>query len=678
MRCFAIRWSIAVLAMALALPAAARAQTQVYVLHQGTESCASSACGPRLELLNSASGRLLASVSLDVGGPLATTVQASSDGTRLYVSAYSAGGGHLYVVDANTKRVLAKIDTGGSRATDVAVLPDNSRAYVVNSTSNNVGVIDLATFTLLTTVAVESEPSNIVSSPDGRAVYVTNSGSNTVSKISTEGNVIAGIIAVGSRPAAIDVSPDGSRLFVVNLGFDETAGGRTIGVIDGNSDSLLRRLPVGSQVLFPAGVAAQSATRIYVAIEDRANARNQANASSVQLLDAATGAVLGSVAAVTPKAPVRNSSGTPTYFIDNFGVALRQLSADGTSAMYVGSTSSPAIDAAVITDHCAFEATALLGGRPQRAVAIFGPAGGSGTITIPAPAGCPWSMDLSNAGGVTVAQPTAGIGPATRAYTVAGTSSPRRSNIEIGRQTLVIEQTIPRMNVELAGGTLQQPFILGGWAFEQNVTSDVTSGSGTGVRAVHVWAYPSTGAPILLGVATYGQNRPDIAAIYGASYAASGFQIVVRGLPGGSYTLVAFAYSTISGTFSNAQAVSVTLQRPAALIAIDTPGPGTVSSPFTVAGWAADPSAAGGGPGIDAVHVWAYPSSGAPPVFVGAAAYGAARPDVAAFLGSPFLHSGYGLTASLPAGTYTLVVFARSIDTRQFSSQTVRITVLNP
>ena len=98
--------------------------------------------------------------------------------------------------------------------------------------------------------------------------------------------------------------------------------------------------------------------------------------------------------------------------------------------------------------------------------------------------------------------------------------------------------------------------------------------------------------------------------------------------------------------------------------------PGT----FVVAGWAVD---AGGttGPGVDAVHVWAYPSTGATAVFVGQATYGGARPDVAAFLGSSFANCGYGLTASLPAGDYTLVVFARSVATKQFSSQTVRITV---
>ena len=181
------------------------------------------------------------------------------------------------------------------------------------------------------------------------------------------------------------------------------------------------------------------------------------------------------------------------------------------------------------------------------------------------------------------------------------------------------------------------------------------------------------------GTANLGFYRPDIGALFGASMALSGFQLPISTLPSGTYTLVAFAHSEISGTFSNVQTVSVTLQQAAAQIVIDTPTPGVARTPFFfVTGWAVDPVGAGGGTGVDVVHVWAYPASGAPPVFLGQAAYGGSRSDVASFVGSAFTNCGYGLTvttASLAPGDYTLVVFARSVSTGQFRSQTVRITV---
>lgn len=79
-----------------------------------------------------------------------------------------------------------------------------------------------------------------------------------------------------------------------------------------------------------------------------------------------------------------------------------------------------------------------------------------------------------------------------------------------------------------------------------------------------------------------------------------------------------------------------------------------------IAGWAIDTDA-GSGTGIETLHVWAYPTAGGPPIWIGAAAYGGERPDVAAIYGDRFLKSGYGLDVSgLAAGEYDLAVFGWS------------------
>ena len=91
-----------------------------------------------------------------------------------------------------------------------------------------------------------------------------------------------------------------------------------------------------------------------------------------------------------------------------------------------------------------------------------------------------------------------------------------------------------------------------------------------------------------------------------------------------------------------------------------------MSTPFVVSGWALDRQ--GEGTGVDAIHIWAYPSAGGAPVFLGSPA-GASRPDVAtAFGDARFAPSGYSLTVNtLPPGTYTVVVYARSTATGAFS-----------
>ena len=101
-----------------------------------------------------------------------------------------------------------------------------------------------------------------------------------------------------------------------------------------------------------------------------------------------------------------------------------------------------------------------------------------------------------------------------------------------------------------------------------------------------------------------------------------------------------------------------------------------VAQPFVLGGWAADLNATTG-TGIATVHAWAYPLTGGPPVFLGAASYGGARPDVAAVHGDEFRDSGFGLVVQgLAHGHYDLAVFAWSTEVADFvPAKVVRVTV---
>jgi hypothetical protein len=107
-----------------------------------------------------------------------------------------------------------------------------------------------------------------------------------------------------------------------------------------------------------------------------------------------------------------------------------------------------------------------------------------------------------------------------------------------------------------------------------------------------------------------------------------------------------------------------------------TQGTAVVGPSFVLAGWAADLDSTVDR-GVDTVHVWAYPATGDDPIWIGAATYGGARPDVAAVYGDRFLTTGYGITVQgLAPGTYDLAVFAYSTVTGGFvPAKTVRVTV---
>jgi hypothetical protein len=75
--------------------------------------------------------------------------------------------------------------------------------------------------------------------------------------------------------------------------------------------------------------------------------------------------------------------------------------------------------------------------------------------------------------------------------------------------------------------------------------------------------------------------------------------------------------------------------------------------------------------------VWAYPATGGTPLFLGTAALGGVRPDVAAIHGDQFRSAGFTFTAQgLTPGTYDLVVFPwRHVSGGFAVPKTVHVTV---
>jgi len=82
--------------------------------------------------------------------------------------------------------------------------------------------------------------------------------------------------------------------------------------------------------------------------------------------------------------------------------------------------------------------------------------------------------------------------------------------------------------------------------------------------------------------------------------------------------------------------------------------PTDVQQPYQLTGWALDLLAIEG-VGVEAVQLWATPTGGGTPIFVGVASTGTLRPDVATRYGSQFAAAGFRVVLDgLPSGTYDL------------------------
>jgi hypothetical protein len=108
----------------------------------------------------------------------------------------------------------------------------------------------------------------------------------------------------------------------------------------------------------------------------------------------------------------------------------------------------------------------------------------------------------------------------------------------------------PQIVVDAAGP------IVAGWA------ADLDSPHDTGIDMLHVWAYPvgSGQGPLFVGEASYGGERPDVAAVYGDRFRATGYGLRVEGLAPGSYDLAIFAWSSAKHAWLPAKVVRVEIK----------------------------------------------------------------------------------------------------------------------
>jgi YVTN family beta-propeller protein len=172
------------------------------------------------------------------------------DNRTLVVSNRVAGSVSIYTIDAaadgsSGRKPLQfrKAFPGCAGATDIAILPDSSKAFIACSDGNQVMVVWLAVDPaswrgqqdaslqsdhLLCLLDVGKTPTHLAMKPDGGEVFSTNFGSDSISTIDTWANEVEGTTVIGSKPSRAVVSADDKlaapgSLWVSNFGADSAA-----------------------------------------------------------------------------------------------------------------------------------------------------------------------------------------------------------------------------------------------------------------------------------------------------------------------------------------------------------------------------------------------------------------------------------------------------------------------
>jgi YVTN family beta-propeller protein len=138
---------------------------------------------------------------------------------REYAYVTNSGGNTVTVLDVVNVRVDRELVVG-QKPVAVAASPTRNEVYVVNSGAadgqGSVSVINAENNTIAGVINVHRQPVSIEIDSTGSLAYVANSGSNTISVLDLKARREIAAIGAGEEPAAARISPDNKTLVVAN------------------------------------------------------------------------------------------------------------------------------------------------------------------------------------------------------------------------------------------------------------------------------------------------------------------------------------------------------------------------------------------------------------------------------------------------------------------------------
>ena len=191
-----------------------------------------------VSVLDLAQRREIATAATGEGPGLA---RVSPDNRTVVVSNRTAGSVSIYSVEDHPNQPPLRFRdsfSGCAGATDVAILPDSTKAFVACSGSHQIMVVWLAVPAdswrgkhdpsleqdhLLTLLDVGKTPTHLTLKPDGGEVFSTNFGSNSLSEMSTWTNEVIGTDPGVMEPSRGIVSRDDASLWITDFGSDSVS-----------------------------------------------------------------------------------------------------------------------------------------------------------------------------------------------------------------------------------------------------------------------------------------------------------------------------------------------------------------------------------------------------------------------------------------------------------------------
>lgn len=212
---------------------------------------------------------------------------------------------------ANT--VIANIDLGfGNNTHDLALSADGKTAYTSAWGADKVFVIDTATNTVVTTIAVGVKPTGLALHPDGTTLWVTNTDGKTVSVIDTATNAVLHTLTnAGSSPHLVVFSTDGAYAYIV-----QQANADDANVVVLNTQTRAVVTTIDTNIRHTDAVMAPDGSAIYLSSQNQEFGNRQ---GFVLVIDTATNTVAATIpdpaVAVAPGGVAVSPDGGTVYAV---------------------------------------------------------------------------------------------------------------------------------------------------------------------------------------------------------------------------------------------------------------------------------------------------------------------------------------------------------------------------
>jgi YVTN family beta-propeller protein len=140
----------------------------------------------------------------------------------------------LIVVDPKTHKVIRDFDVRGKSPHMVMLSKDGRRAWVSNTDSNSIAIIDVKSGAT-NVIGTGEKPQGGVFSANGDRLYIANSDSGRIAVIDTQTFRELGRIQTGKNPGRVAITPDGKTLvynLINGVGFADVTTNKQISALD--------------------------------------------------------------------------------------------------------------------------------------------------------------------------------------------------------------------------------------------------------------------------------------------------------------------------------------------------------------------------------------------------------------------------------------------------------------